>query len=439
MAGLFALPVCVLLPGLIHQHGFDALIPLTGAAGGLLLLLVLVGPALARAQAATFPTLVGRRFGRTARAITLVLSLIATGGLLLGVFSAGISLATRLFDTTVGPAALALAAAVALLVLPGGLKSVLSASRLIAGLTGTALLLLLAVVCTAIVGNPAGPLAYGEILRQIGPAEMSLIESGGVDFGTFKPFMREFLTVDRLNWALLALSMIAAIAALPLLVQSTGIFARNTARRGLAWATALLVIALTIIPAIAAVARLETYRAVAAGQSFADLPEWLRRASALGAVHLHGTSLGLVETVARDVSAGASSIDAVSAAMADRGPRSEALWQRLDPAVQQSVLDLAQRFAATPGQPISERWTPYVDTVVTAAAAAAGNMSGKPDLAAIAIDPQFLVLALPKAAGLPDALTAIVIAIALAAAAILAAALVSILSSQVVRDGSAPF
>ena len=80
VAGLFAFAVTVLLPGLIHQHGFDGLIPLTGLTGGLLLVAVLVGPALARSGAATLPELVGQRFGRFARALVLVVALAATGG-----------------------------------------------------------------------------------------------------------------------------------------------------------------------------------------------------------------------------------------------------------------------------------------------------------------------------------------------------------------------
>ena len=437
IAGLFVLASSVLLPGLVHQHGFDALIALVGLCGGLLLLAVLIGPALARTGAASVPELIGVRFGRSARGLVLLVAIAATAGLLFGVLAAASGLATRLFEVTVGTAALAIAGAALLLVVPGGFKSVLAGSRLVAGLAGVVLLGVLAAVCWALLGNPLVPIAYGSAVAQIGPAEMALIESGAVDFGVFKPFLREFLTVDRLNWALLTVCLMGAVAVLPPLVQATGVFATGQARRGIAWALTFVMIALTGVPAVAALARLETYRAVSASQTFADLPVWVRRASAAGGVLLHGTSLHLVESVAGDVARGASSIEAIGATMADRGARAEAIWQRLDPAVQSAVLDLGRRFYETPGQPLEARWTPDVDTVVTAAAVAAGNTSGKPDLASIEIDPQFLFLALPRAAGMPDVLSALTTAIVMGGAVVLIAALVAALAALIVRDGTA--
>jgi Na+(H+)/acetate symporter ActP len=437
IAGVFAIPLTVVLPGIIHKHGFDALIPLSGLAGGLFLLLVLVGPALARSGAVSLPELIGDRFGRVARAIALLVAFVVTAALLFAAFSLLISLAAPLFGVTVGSAAIALAATVVLLVLPGGMRSVLAGSRVVAVLTGLALFGVLAVACAALLGNPIAPLAYGEALRSAGLAEMSLIESGAVDFGVFKPFLREFLNVDRLNWALLTLSLMAAIAALPPLVQLSGAFAPQNARRGLAWALTFVVIALTAAPALATLGRLETYRAVVSGQDFANLPQWLRRASELDAVRLHGTSLGLVDTVARDVAAGATSIDAISATMADRGARAEAIWQRLDPSVQEAVLDLGRSFQLVPGQQLQARWPPYVGTVVAAGAAAAGSTAGKPDLASIEIDPHFLFLGLLHAAGFPGIVSAIVIAILTGGAAILTAVLLTTLSSMLVSDGAA--
>jgi cation/acetate symporter len=436
VAGLFAVVVSVLLPGLMHQHGFDALIVLIGLSGGLLLLVVLIGPALTRSGAVSVPDLMGQRFGRVALTMTLGLSLAATAGLLFAVLSVGVSLATRLFDVTVGVAALGFAAAILLIVVPGGWQSVLASSRVVAVLAGAVLLGPLALVCAALLGHPVVPLAYGEAVAAIGPAEMALIERGEVDFGVFKPYLREFLTVDRLNWALLTICLMGSIAALPPLVQSTGVFAPGSARRGLAWALTFVVIALTAVPVLAGIARLETYRAVAASQSFTDLPPWLRRASDAGGVLLHGTSLHLVDAVAGDVAGGATSIDAISATMADRGARAEAIWQRLEPSVQEAVLDLGRRFQASPGLSPEARWVPYVDTVVTAAAVAAGNTSGQPDLAAIAIDPQFLVLALPRAAGMPEAVAALTAAAVVGSAAVLAAALVAALSGMLVCDGT---
>jgi cation/acetate symporter len=434
LAGLFALAVTVPLPGLIHQHGFDALLAMIGLAGGLLLLAVVIGPAFARSGAATVPELVGMRFGRFARALTFLIALTVTSGLLLATLHAAVELGASVSNVSIGIAAIAASVSILAMVLPGGLKSALGGSRAIAVLVALLLLGVLAVVCSALFSNPVPQIAYGTALQGIGPAELELIEKGVVDFGIFKPFLRHFLTVDRLNWALLTVSLMCAVAALPPLIQATGCFRPGAARRGLAWSLTLVVFALTAIPALAALARLETYRAVSASSTFADLPAWIRRGSEAGAVRLHGTSLGLVNTVAGDIGAGASSIEAISAAMADRGTRSEKIWQRLDPPVQAAVLELARKFRASPGS-FDDRWTAYVDTVVTAAAASAGNVSGKPELASISIDPHQLLLALPHVAALPTFISIAAIAIILAAAVVLAATLVASLSTMLIRDG----
>jgi cation/acetate symporter len=436
LSGLFSLAATVLLPGLIQQHGFDGLIPLVGIAGGLLFLLLLVGPALARSGAGTLVELAGRRFGAVARLAMLLLSLAATAGLLLGSLSAGTSLAARIFDVPLATAALAAAGAILLIVLPGGLRSVAAASTVTALLAGAALIGGAAVASFAVLGNPLPHLAYGGALRDIAGMELTLIESGLVDFGLFKPFLREFLNVDSLNWALLSLCLMGALAALPPLVQATGLFkASGQTRRGIAWGLTFVILALAAVPALAALARLETYRVVLSGSSFADLPAWVRRASAADAVRIHGASLGLVDDAERATTMGADSVDGLSAAMAARGARQELNWQRLDPSVQEAVLATAKAFAASPGLTDGERWSLFAQSVLPAAARAAGNESGKPDLAAISIDPQLLTLALPAAVGLPAALSGLAVAGVLGAALVLAAALVTTLSGLIVRDG----
>jgi len=435
IAAVFGLAATVLLPGLVHHHGFDGLIPLVGIAGGLLLLQMIVGPALVRAQAATLPALVGQRFGRTARALTLLVAAAATAGLLFGSLSVSLSIAARVFDVPIAAAAAAAIAAVLILVLPGGLRSATAAGALLSLLAILALVGVLGSVSFAILGNPVPQLAYGTALKEIAVSELALIESGSVDFGVFKPFLREFLTVDSLNWSLLTLSLMAAVAALPPLVQVTGIFRGPAAtRRGTAWGLTFTILLLTAVPALAALARLETYRVVAAGPAFADVPDWMRRASAADALRIHGMSLGLVEDAARAVAAGADSMAALSTAMASRGARQETYWLRLDPSVQDAVLAAARTFAADPGGSAGARWSHFAQTVLPVAARAAGNDTGKPTLASIAIDPELMTLALPAAAGLPNAVSALQIAAVLGAALALVATLVATLSGLLVHD-----
>lgn len=436
IAGLFAPLISVLLPGLLHQHGFDSLISFVGLAGGLFLSAVLIGPAMARAGTETIPQLAGSRFGRTAQAVVLIPALAATGGFLIAVLLIGSSLLSSMFLVPLTTAALGLAGAALLLALPHGLRSVLYASRALAMASILALILPLAAVCWTLLGNPVPQLAYGHVLQEIAPAELALIEAGQVDFGLFKPFLREFLSVDRLNWALMSVCLMAAIAALPHLGQAASTLAPSTARRSFAWALTVLVIALTAVPALASLARLETYRAVAAGGTYSDLPDWIQRGSEIDAIRLNGTSLHLIHAVTEDVASGSTSIDAISANMAMRGEKAEAIWQRLDPAVQEAVLELARKFKELPGLPPQDRWRAYVDTFVVAAASAAGRDPDRPDLASISIDPQMLVVALPHVSGMPLAVFSAVALITLIGLVVATAALLAALATLLVRDGS---
>lgn len=435
-AVLFALPVTVLLPGLVYQHGFDGLIPLIGIPAGLLLMLCLVGPALGRARAATLPELVGMRFGPLARTVTLLIAVLTTVGLLLGALSASTSLAARLFDRPIGEVALAAVALLLLLVLPGGMRSISITGILFYLLIAVALVGGLAIVSFALLGNPIPQLAYGSALKEIAPAEIALIEAGLVDFGVFKPFLREFLTVDSLNWALLSIALMAGIAVLPPLVQATrAVRGPGEARRGIAWSLLFVILLLTAVPGLAAIARLEVYKVVASQPAFSDLPDWMRRASAIDAMRIHGTSLGMVDDAARAVGQGADSLGGLATYMADRGHTQEQVWQRLDPSVQQAVLSAAREMpAAAPGSE-SARWSRFAEIVLPVAAQSAGNETGKPDLAALSLDPQTLMLALPRAAGLPAILTAMTIASVLGAALVLCAALIASISGMLVHDG----
>lgn len=437
IAGLFALPATVLLPGLVYQNGFDGLIPLIGIPAGLIVLMGLVGPALSRAGVATLPELIGLRFGRLGRTVTLLIAVLSTLGLLLGTMSAGISLAARIFDRPVAEAALVMVALLLLIILPGGLRStvrigmlgfVLSAATVIGGL---------AIVSFWLLGNPIPQLAYGAALKEIAPAEISLIEAGLVDFGVFKPFLREFLTVDSLNWMLLTFALMAGIAALPPLVHATRAVRRpSDVRRGLAWALTFCVLLLTAIPGLAAIARLEVYKVVAAQPDLSDLPTWMQRASESDALRVHGASLGMADDAARAVMSGVSDPGGLTAAMSARGYAQEQVWQRLDPVVQEAVFAAALDDAAAPSRSLDARWRIFAQRVLTAAAQSAGNPTGKPDLAAISLDLQTLVVALPHAAGMAPAVIALTLAAVLGAALALAAALISSIAGMLAHDGA---
>lgn len=433
MAAMFFFAATALLPGLLYQTGFDGLIPLVGLTCGLVLVGVLTGPALRRAGAVTIADLLGLRFGRVVRFLAMAIAITVSAGLLMATFQLAASLASRTFLVPVDVAAAVGAGLVLMIVLPGGLRSTAWSAMFLAMLALIGVLGVLGMLSFAQLGQPVPQLAYGSALAAVAPAEESLIEAGLVDFGQFKPFLKEFLTVDRLNWALLTLALMAAVAVLPPLLQGTRMTSsRSSVRRGTAWAVLFTVVLLTALPALAAMARLEVYQTVSAGLPFQQLPAWVARGSERDAVRVHGASGGLVALAAEAVGRGHETAADVGRFFADRFPGAAQAWGQLDVSVQEAMVVAARGGS---GGVAEARWPQFAETVVTAASAAAGNSSGKPDLAALSLPPDVLLLHAPVRGGLPATASAVLIAIVLGSALVAAAYLTSAIGAMLARDG----
>ncbi len=158
--------------------------------------------------------------------------------------------------------------------------------------------------------------------------------------------------------------------------------------------------------------------------------------SETGAIRLHGTSLGLVDAVSRDVAAAQRASSAVSAAMSDRGAPLRDHLAASRPGRAGGRPRPRPQIQSSPALSRDDRWTAYVDTVSHSRRHCVRKQTGKPDLASISIEPQDLLLATPHSAGLPPVVSASSSRSFSPPLPVLAAALVATLSSMLVRDGT---
>ncbi len=434
-----AFAVAGVMPGLVYQHGFDALLAPLGIVCGLVLMLTIVGPVMHRADAATLPHLIGMRFGTSARLIAAGVAATGMLGLLIAAISLAIDAATRITGLSHDLMSIALAISILSICLPAGLRSVSWAGVIVALLVGLSALLVLAILSYGLLQNPLAHIAYGAALRDLAAREVDLIEAGRVDFGLFKSFVREFLNVDALNWGLIALVIAAAVAVLPPLISVTQLVARpSQSRSALAYLIVALVVLMTAVPAVAALMRLEVYRAVESSQRLPELPRWVRAASQLDAVRIHGVSSGMLEYAASALREGAASAADVADYIARNDRPAAAAWLRLDASVHDAVLRVARGLPI--GSEPDDVWRKFQDGVVPVAAEARGAEPQPLALGAITLSHDGGIVALTRASGLPIALAGLLAAAVLGAAVVGAAALTSSIAAVAVtalRPGAA--
>ncbi len=415
--------VAVFLPGLLYQHGVDGFIVMLGLAGGLVLQIVLVGPALHRTGSATLAELAGRRFGRVVQALLLLIVTTACMGLLVVTLAAGAESLAKLLGIPTHLAVTGAALLAAGLVIPGGARSLAWTGCVAYMVAFAAITLTLAFVTLWLHGNPVPHLAYGGSLAVIAPAEERLIEAGLVDFGLFKPFLKPFLSVDALNWLLISLALAAAVAVFPPLLTATqSVRSPWDVRRSMAWTLTLILVVMTLVPAAAAVLRTQVYEAVAADRPFGDLPAWVQAGSRAGAVQIYGVSLAM-----------ANGLDADEGA-ATEPAGFESRWRTLDDGVRDAVLAFARSDAGRADMPPGTQWTAFADVVLPVAAKAAGNDTGRPDLAAFSIEPGLALAALPGVADLSAPFAALMAAALAASLIVGSAALLFAMAAMMARD-----
>lgn len=443
LAGLSAagstLPVALLaaLPGLVVLAGFDHLAYGIGLLAGVVLAGLLIAPHVARAGAATIPQALDRRFGKGAAvAGAIVIALVV-----LPLLAAELTFVALLAEATLGLpflsavlAALVLSASAGLLL---GERAFGWLAVLAYALLAASLLAPLALLAFKVHGIVLPHIAYGEALTGVAAHEDALLENGLVDFDTFAVHVTPFVRLSRLDVVALVLSLALGAAVLPHLVSAVARGARPpVVRLAGAWTALFVMLVLISVPALAAYAKLEIYGAMAAGTPLAELPRWLEAPLAAGLAHIHGTSLAMLDQVAKAVAAGSAEPRAIADSLAGHAPALEQSWRALDEGPRLALLDAGRALGA--GASPGALWTAYVGHVLPAAAAAAGNDTATLTQAALVMDPAGLLLALPALSGAPAWIALGLAGAALAVAAALVRALVPLTVSGAPPAGRLP-
>lgn len=422
--------------GLVYVHGFDALLPVSALIAGLVLMLALVTPFIHRSGAMTLPEFLGQRFGIVVRMVAALLVVLTAGPLLIANLAVASDLAASVFRLDHAIATGGLAAVVALLMLPGGMRSALWAGAFQYVVIVTIFLLPVGVATWTRFLNPIPHVGYGLGLPDLDRLEAGLAESGLVDFETFRPFLRPNLDIDPLNWGLIALVIAAGTAAMPQLSQRfAAVPAVHGSRRAVAWTALFALVILAAMPAYAAIMRLEMTRLVAADQPASAAPDWLVRLSETDAVRIHGVSMAmfdLVRGVAPDASADpVTQLTALSAA----DPALGGAYASLPDEVRLAMADAARSLPAGASHDLVV--AAFRATVLPAAADAVEG-DGRLSFSAIEMDVDAVALAFPAFAGQSQTVTAGLVTGALLAALASLFALALTVASAISHDVAGP-
>ena len=437
-----ALPIALLaaLPGLVFVAGFDHLAYGLGLLAGIVFAGLLVAPHVALTGTATIPAALHARFGRAAAVaagiviVLVVLPLLAAELAFLGsLVEAGLG-APYLAGVA---GALVLAVLAALLLDSRAFGWLAVAAYVLLALSLLAPLVLLAVKAHGIV---VPHLAYGHALTAVDALEEQLIENGLVDFDTFSVHVTPFLRLSRLDVFALVVSLALGAAVLPQLVSAlAAATAPASVRVAGAWTTLFVMLVLISVPALAAYAKLEIYAAMTANTPLAALPPWLEAPLRADLAHVHGTSLALLDQVAKAVASGVSEPAAIADSLSRHALAMEERWLALDDTVRAALAETARTLGA--GASSGELWQAYVGRVLPAAAAAAGNDTATLTQAALVIEPAGLLLALPSLSGAPGWIVAgfLVAVIVVAAALVRSLLRVARVASPSDASGRPPF
>jgi cation/acetate symporter len=422
-AAAIAMPVVLLvsLPGLVFLAGFDHLAFGLALLAGVVLAGLLIAPNICRAGAETATDALFRRFGKTtAVAAAVVILLVA-----LPVLAVEFTLAGLLADAGLGlhhvvalAAVFVVSAAMATLLEERRFRWLAMVAYLCLALSLLAPLVLMA---SSTHGAVIPYVTFPQALAAIGALEEKLVENGLVDFDTFSVHITPFARLSGLDLAALVVSVALGVAVLPHLLSTLAKGKRAAATRFAgAWTTLFVMLVLVSIPALAAYAKLAIYTAVSDGTPLASLPAWLEAPLRADLAHIHGTSLAMLEQVAKTVATGIEDPAAIAEGLAFYAVEMEQRWSALAPDVQAALIAGAKSLAGG-AQAAASVWEVYVTTVLPVAATATGNEAATLTQAALVIEPAGLLLALPALSGAPAWGAALILA-GLVVAAIVAIA-----------------
>jgi cation/acetate symporter len=402
------------LAGTLFLLGYDGLAYVLGGAGGFVLAAILIAPYLRKSGAETIPDFFGLRYGGPARLLAVAILVCSTFALLVAELSATGLVASRFLAIPFDWALCIGLGALVLATILGGMAAVtwVQVAQLMVLLV--AYLAPIFILSAQKYGFSLPQLSYGAAVQQITGLETGMLEKGLADARVLKPYAKAFLQYDQLNFFALILCLMTGTASLPhVLTRFLTARSAGDARFSAVWALLFIFLLFITAPAYAAFAKLEVYSLIEKGTRLAQLPAWMETASRLDLVRIHGVSLAMLDDAVAAVRAGASDLQGVTAYMKAQALDRFASWSELKEPVRVAVLDVAKSALAFNE---AQKWDAFSQTVLPAAALAAGNKTALLTQGALAFDPNAILMSIPEIAGMSYVVGGFVAAGALAAA-----------------------
>jgi cation/acetate symporter len=281
-------------------------------------------------------------------------------------------------------------------------------------------------------GWPLPQLTYGQALAEITRLETSMIEKGLADAATLKPHMAPFLQLDPLNFFALIFCLMAGTASLPhLLARYLTTPTVRDARTSVAWTGFFVLLFALTIPAYAAFAKLEVYALIDKGTPFSALPTWVETYSRLDLVRIHGVSLKMLDDAIVAVKGGAGDVSGIGTYLQSHQPEMFGAFANLEEEVKAALTDTAN---AGRDLGTAQSWAAFRDTLLPAAANAAGNKTGMLTASGFVLDPNALVLWAPEIARMPAIVAGLPMAGAMAASLAAATGLAIVIANALGHD-----
>jgi cation/acetate symporter len=278
------------LAGAVFSMGFDGLAFALGLGAGVLLLQLVIAPRFAQTGARSLSDLFARRYpGHAARIACAVAVGVSMLTLLIAELMATGLIGSRLLGVDYGVATIVGACAVlACFVVRGSGSGGLDG--LLFPLLIVALLVPLAILSTSGYGLPLPQIAYGQGLGQLQGLEERLLEQDLADPAYMKPMTTAFLSLTPLNFAGVVLGLALGAAALPSLLRRQAVAVGNArqARWAVFWALVLVAFLLTLVPAIAAYAKLQIATLIGDRVPVENVPAWIFTYGKLGLLQVCG-------------------------------------------------------------------------------------------------------------------------------------------------------
>ena len=276
------------LAGGIFALGHDGLAVAIGLGAGCLLTQLVVAPGLAASGARSLPEFFAARYPGRATGVMCALVTIVSMLLLLAaeLMAAGL-VGARLLGVDFTAAAVVSACAVLACFIVRGATGAPWANGVLFPAMLLAVLVPLVVLSVQWYGLPIPQLAYGNALWQVQGLEETLLEQELADPAVMKPMLTAFVALTPTNFLGIVLGLAAGVAVLPSMLpaQLSAVPVPGACRAAL-WGLIFVAALLTLMPAIAAYAKLSLIQLLADRTPIADLPAWIFTYGTVSYTHL---------------------------------------------------------------------------------------------------------------------------------------------------------